>query len=54
MGVQRKLTLSILDDVLTAHRVPPSLMGISPKNTSGFGDPEKASKVFARNEIKPL
>jgi len=29
-------------------------MGISPKNTSGFGDPEKASKVFARNEIKPL
>lgn len=42
------------DDVLTAHRVPPSLMGISPKNTSGFGDPEKASKVFARNEIKPL
>lgn len=42
------------DDILTAHRVPPSLMGITPKNTGGFGDPEKASKVFARNEIKPL
>lgn len=41
------------DDILTAHRVPPSLMGITPKNTGGFGDPEKASKVFARNEIKP-
>ncbi|WP_392565153.1 phage portal protein [Utexia brackfieldae] len=42
------------DDILTAHRVPPSLMGITPKNTGGFGDPEKASIVFARNEIKPL
>lgn len=41
------------DDILTAHRVPLSLMGITPKNTGGFGDPEKASKVFARNEIKP-
>lgn len=42
------------DDILAAHRVPPSLMGIVPKNTGGYGDPEKASKVFARNEIKPL
>lgn len=42
------------DDILTAHRVPPSLMGITPKNTGGFGDPEKATRVFARNEIKPL
>ncbi len=29
-------------------------MGITPKNTGEFGEPEKASKVFARNEIKPL
>ena len=25
------------DDVLTAHRVPPSLIGITPKNTSELG-----------------
>jgi len=42
------------DDVLAAHRVPPQLMGMMPNNTSGFGDVEKASRVFARNEIAPL
>ncbi|CAH0444993.1 hypothetical protein LMG9673_04510 [Ralstonia pseudosolanacearum] len=29
-------------------------MGIIPSNTGGFGDVEKAAKVFARNEVKPL
>jgi len=42
------------DDVLAAHRVPPQLLGIVPKNTGGFGDIEKAAAVFIRNEIIPL
>lgn len=42
------------DDQLAAHRVPPQLMGIIPHNTGGFGDAEKAARVFAVNEIVPL
>ncbi|MDA1379963.1 phage portal protein [Plesiomonas shigelloides] len=42
------------DDMLAAHRVPPQMMGIIPNNTGGFGDVEKASKVFVRNELNPL
>lgn len=42
------------DDVLAAHRVPPQLLGIVPKNTGGFGDIEKARSVFVQNEILPL
>lgn len=42
------------DDVLAAHRVPPQLLGIVPSNTGGFGDVEKAARVFARNELQPL
>ncbi|HAT3796144.1 TPA: phage portal protein [Serratia marcescens] len=42
------------DDLLSAHRVPPQMMGIIPNNTGGFGDVEKASQVFVRNELKPL
>ena len=42
------------DDVLAANRVPPQLMGMLPNNVGGFGDVEKAAKVFARNEIAPL
>ncbi|MEW5250726.1 phage portal protein [Microbulbifer discodermiae] len=42
------------DDVLAAHRVPPQLMGIIPKNKAGFGDVEKATRVFNENELKPL
>ena len=42
------------DDILAAHRIPPSLMGIVPNNVGGFGDVEKAARVFARNEIRPL
>lgn len=40
--------------MLAVHRVPPQLMGIIPSNTGGFGDVEKASKVFVRNELIPL
>lgn len=42
------------DDMLAAHRVPPVLMGIMPNNVGGFGDVEKAARVFARNELVPL
>ncbi|WP_049119961.1 phage portal protein, partial [Enterobacter bugandensis] len=42
------------DDMLAAHRVPPQLMGIMPNNVGGFGDVEKASRVFVRNELIPL
>lgn len=36
---------------MAAHRVPPQMMGIIPNNTGGFGDVEKASRVFVRNEL---
>jgi len=39
---------------MTAHRVPPQMMGIMPNNVGGFGDVEKASRVFVRNELTPL
>ncbi|WP_431189844.1 hypothetical protein, partial [Blautia wexlerae] len=42
------------DDMMAAHRVPPQMMGIMPNNVGGFGDVEKASKVFVRNELMPL
>lgn len=42
------------DDVLAAHRVPPQLLGIVPKNAGGFGDAAKARQVFIENEILPL
>lgn len=42
------------DDMMAAHRVPPQMMGIIPNNTGGFGDVEKASRVFVRNEFIPL
>ncbi|MEQ5732016.1 capsid portal protein, partial [Providencia alcalifaciens] len=42
------------DDMLAAHRVPPQIMGIIPENVGGFGDVEKAAKVFVRNELMPL
>jgi PBSX family phage portal protein len=42
------------DDVLAAHRVPPQLLGIIPKNTGGFGAVGPAAEVFVRNELEPL
>jgi len=32
----------------------PQLLGIVPSNSGGFGDPEKATKVYARNELEPM
>ena len=34
--------------------LPPQMMGIIPNSTGGFGDVEKASRVFVRNELMPL
>ncbi len=42
------------DDMMAAHRVPPQMMGIMPSNVGGFGDVEKAARVFIRNELTPL
>jgi PBSX family phage portal protein len=42
------------DDQLAGHRVPPQLMGIIPQNSAGFGDVEKAARVFVANELQPL
>lgn len=42
------------DDVLAAHRVPPQLLGIVPKNAGGFGSIGQAAQVFVQNEIAPL
>lgn len=42
------------DDMMAAQLVTPQMMGIIPNNTGGFGDVEKASRVFVRNELMPL
>ena len=39
------------DDQLAGHRIPPQLIGVVPQNAGGFGDIEKAAKVFYYNEI---
>lgn len=42
------------EDLLSAHRVPPQMMGMMPNNAGGFGDVMKAAQVFVRNELTPL
>jgi len=42
------------DDLLSAHRVPPQMMGIIPDSAAGFGDAAKAAQVLVRNELTPL
>ncbi len=41
-------------DIRAVNCVSPQLMGIIPSNTGGFGDVEKAGKVFVHNELMPL
>lgn len=41
-------------DQLAAHRIPPALMGIVPRNSGGFGSIQQAAQTFGRNEILPL
>ncbi|MGR5945797.1 phage portal protein [Enterobacter sp. C4G1] len=42
------------EDLMSAHRVPPQMMGMMPNNTGGFGDVVKAAEVFVRNELIPM
>lgn len=42
------------DDQLAGHRIPPQLLGVVPENAGGFGDIEKAARVFYANEIRHL
>lgn len=42
------------DDVLAAHRVPPQLLGVVPKNTGGFGNVMDAASTFYEMEIVPI
>lgn len=42
------------EDLLAAHRVPPQLLGIVPKNTGGFGNVNDAAAVFYEMEILPI
>ncbi|VUS57669.1 hypothetical protein SB6415_00137 [Klebsiella pasteurii] len=42
------------NDMMAAHRVPPQMVWIKPSNVGGFGDVEKASLVFVKNELEPL
>ena len=42
------------DDILAAHRMPPQLMGLVPKNAGGFGSVKEAAQSFHENEILPL
>ncbi|MFT4028010.1 MAG: phage portal protein [Novosphingobium sp.] len=41
-------------DMLAAHRVPPQLLGIVPKNTGGFGNVVDAARTFYQLEIVPI
>lgn len=42
------------DDMLTALRVQPQLLGIVAQNSGGFGDIGKAAQVWAAMELAPL
>lgn len=42
------------DDVLAAHRMPPSLIGIVPKSAGGLGDIAKSADVYHRTEVEPI
>lgn len=42
------------EDLMSAHRVPPQMMGIMPNNAGGVGDVVKAAEVFVRNELIPM
>lgn len=54
MAAVAKIKEVTRDDTLAAHRVPPQLLGIVLNNTGGFGVIEKAARVFAVNELRPL
>ena len=51
MGTINEITVEAMQ---ISSRVPPQLMGQTPKGNSAFGEPEKAAMVFNRNELIPL
>ena len=54
-GEQCALLQSVTaEDLLAAHRTPPQLLGIVPKNTGGFGNVNDAAAVFYEMEIMPI
>lgn len=42
------------DDILAAHRVPPILLGVVPKNAGGLGNIVESTNAFYQNTIAPL
>ncbi len=42
------------EDLLASHRVPPQLIGMVPKGTSGFGNVNDAAAMFYEMEIVPI
>ncbi len=42
------------EDMLAAHRIPPQLIGVVPKNAGGFGNVKDAAAVFYEMEIVPI
>jgi capsid portal protein len=42
------------DEMLSAHRTPPQLLGVIPDTAGGFGDVSKAMDAFILLEILPL
>ncbi len=41
-------------EMLAMHRMPPGLCGIIPENTGGFGDVEKAMRVYYYLEVRSM
>ena len=41
-------------DMLTAHRVPPQLLGVMPEGNGNLGDIEKSANTFYHLEIEPM
>jgi PBSX family phage portal protein len=48
------ITDATVEAMQYTSRVPPQLMGQTPRSQSSFGEPEKAAMVFSRNELIPL
>jgi len=42
------------DGMMSAHRVPPQMMGMIPDNIGGLGDAVKSAQVFVRNDLIQL
>ena len=49
-----KIKAMTKEDALAMHLMPPELAGIIPNNTGGFGDREKALKVYHETDIEVL